>query len=283
MIYVSTGGYSKKKPSEIYKYLKKNGIFQIEFSGGKFDLEIKKLFKKKNPSIQFHNYFPPNQRPFVFNLSSANKEILNKSLSMAKKNIINSKKIGAKYFSLHAGFRIDPNLEELGEKIYKKRILKKTIAEKNFYKSIKQLVSYAKKYGIILLIENNVISKKNLKSFGENPFLFTRPEEIKDFFLKFGKSNNLGLLLDVAHLKVSSKTLGFDMYKAHKEIAKFTKGYHLSDNNGIKDSNQPFSENSWFWKNINKKAFFFTIEVYNVNIKTFFKLTNLIKKKLGTT
>ena len=46
-------------------------------------------------------------------------------------------------------------------------------------------------------------------------------------------------LVDVAHLKVSANTLNFDA-REYLEIFKKDKigGYHLSDNNGLVDSNK---------------------------------------------
>ena len=283
MIYISTGAFSKKKPTQTYKYLLKKNFSHIEFSCGKYDMELKKIIKKNSRNIQFHNYFPPKKNPFVFNLSSTNKAILNKSIVMAKENIRNSKKVGAKYFSFHAGFRTDPLLSELGNKIEQKKIIQKKVAKKIFYQSLKKLIIYAKKYGVILLIENNVVSKKNLKVFGENPFLLADPKEINDLFLDFQNENkNIGLLLDVGHLKISAKTLNFNLFKAHKKITKFVKGYHLSDNDGYSDSNKPFTKNSWFWKNMSNNAKFYTIEVYNVPHQKYYKLINLTKKKIAS-
>ena len=55
------------------------------------------------------------------------------------------------------------------------------------------------------MIENNVITKGNLQVFQDNPFLMSEPVEAKD---NEPVPNNVGMLLDVAHLKVSANTLG---------------------------------------------------------------------------
>ena len=39
--------------------------------------------------------------------------------------------------------------------------------------------------------------------------------------------NNINLLLDVGHLKVSATTLKFDYTKAIKKLDKYIKGYHF--------------------------------------------------------
>ena len=57
-------------------------------------------------------------------------------------------------------------------------------------------------------------------------------------------------------------------------------GYHISENDGKRDSNKSFNKNSWFWKFVPKKSEYVSIEVYISNPKTLYKLQNLAKKKL---
>ncbi len=282
MIFISTGGFNKKKGTEAYKYLKSKGFKNIEFSGGKFIKNFTKKIKSYKHNTQIHNYFPPPKKPFVLNLSSKNNVISSKSINFIKKNIINSKKIGSKFYSFHAGFRIDPNFRDLGKQINSGMLITKQEALNIFLKRVTVLSKFAKRHGIKLFIENNVISKINLKRFKSNPFLLTTPNEIISFFNKLSKeNNNVGLLLDVAHLKVSSKTLKFDLQKAHRSLKKYINAYHLSDNDGITDSNQKFSKNAWFWKHFKKNTDFITIEVYNVSGKDYTGLLNIVEKKLN--
>jgi len=56
----------------------------------------------------------------------------------------------------------------------------------------------------------------------------------------------LGLLLDTAHLKVSAKTLSFDLETGMKLITPNIKAIHHSDNEGILDNNQPLKNDYWF-------------------------------------
>ena len=281
MIFVSSGGFPKKTGFEIYEEFKKIGISSIEFSGGLYDQNFKKNLNKLDHKSQFHNYFPPPKKAFVFNLSSLNNLIANKSIKLIKKNILHTKRIGSKYFSFHAGYLVDPKPNDLGKKFTAKKIINKSTAEEIFLKRFIKINHFAKKHKVKLLIENNVVTKKNLKAYGENPFLLTEPKEILNFFKKLRSLKiDAGLLLDVAHLKVSSKTLGFNLEFGHKMLAKVIKGYHLSDNNSLIDSNSVFTEKSWFWKNLKKNAKFFTIEVYNIKIKNYLKLIKILKKKL---
>ena len=91
---------------------------------------------------------------------------------------------------------------------------------------------------------------------------------------------NVGLLLDVAHLKVSSNSLGFNLLEATKQIHPWIQGYHLSDNNGCSDSNQLLTSDSWFWKVLDKSKAYYVIEVYGVNTSELLNQYNLVYEKI---
>ena len=145
---------------------------------------------------------------------------------------------------------------------------------------VKTFRAFIKK-NVKILIENNVITKENYKRFNQDPLLLTHPKEIIKFFKKSHK--NVGLLLDVGHLKVSAKTYGFNLFKAHEKLKPYIEGYHLSDNDGLKDSNREFTKNSWFYNGLKKDVKYISIEVYSKNLKKLKSLQHLIKKKLRTT
>lgn len=278
MIYVSTGGL-KLRAIDAIKLLKKNKINNIELSGGIYETNLeKKLTKIKNIKTSFHNYFPVPKKSFVLNLGSTNKIILAQTIKHCRLAIRLSAKLGIKYYSLHAPFRISLKPEDLGKVKKRYKLEKKHRVEKIFKNSLDHLLEYSKKKGVKILIENNVISPDNYKKFKSNPFLLVSPKEISNFFTNY--RNDVGLLFDVAHFKVSSKTMGFDLTKGYNKIYKFINAYHLSDNNGFQDNNLFFSKNSWFIKKIKKNCLFYTIEVYSKDFKRIKKLINLIKKHI---
>ena len=166
------------------------------------------------------------------------------SLKQIKKSILLTKQMKAKYFSFHAGFRIDPNAKSLGKKLEFYKLLERSVALRIFKKNLLKINSYAKKRKVKILVENNVITKKNLDLFKDNPLLLTNPKEIINFFKLLPK--DIGLLLDVGHLKVSSKSENFDLKKAIKKLNKLIKGYHLSENNSIADQNKPLKKKYGF-------------------------------------
>lgn len=265
MIYFSTGGYKNKTFSEAIEDLKDSNIANFELSGGKYipNVEDKLLELSKDYSFSIHNYFPPSKMPFVFNLGSLNKDILNKSVAHVQDSIHLSSIVGAKFYSFHAGYLIDPQVDELGNKIKKRYLNDRQIALKSFIDKVNELSEYAEKLGIKLLIENNVLSKRNYENFGENPLLMVDFEETQKIMME--TNENVGLLIDVGHLKVSSKTLKYSVDNFFSDLDNYIDGYHLSDNDGFEDSNDKISKNSWFWQYIDKKADYFSLEIYNID------------------
>jgi hypothetical protein len=94
--------------------------------------------------------------------------------------------------------------------------------------------------------------------------------------------SNVGLLVDLAHLYVSSVTLGFNAVKAHNQISQWVHAYHLSENNGLEDLNWPVEEESWFWNCIRRDLDYYSLEVYGVSEVALSSQVNLVENKLLT-
>ena len=278
-IYISTGGFKNISAVQAIEKLKNIGINNIELSGGKYVPDLLKQIKKYNKlNLKAHNYFPPPKKPFVLNFASLDKKIYEKSENLVLQAINFSKEIKSTYYSFHAGFLCDVTPKEIGNKVKKKKLNSRKVCTEIFIDRIKKISKVAKKFGIKLMIENNVITKNNLLEFGENPFLMSEPKETKEILDLL--PDNVGMLLDVAHLKVSANTLGFKRSKMFSKCKKKIFGYHLSENNGNKDSNEAFNKNSWFWKFIPKKSEYVSIEVYENETKKLLNLLKLVKNKL---
>lgn len=279
-ISISTGGFKKLTGLQAAKYLKKNHISDIELSGGKYlkDQITKITSLKKTLNLRVHNYFPPSKYPFVINLASNNRKILNKSINHIKKAILLVKKLGGDTYSFHAGFRLDPNFKSLGKKFKKEILISEKKALRIFIRETKKISKFAKKNKVNILIENNVVTKKNLNEFKSNPFLLTNYKDTRNFFKIMPK--NVKLLIDVAHLKVSARTENLDPIKSIKIMNKFVGGYHFSDNNGYKDSNSQIKKDSWFLPYIKKNLNYYSIEVYNKSPKQLKQQINILNKRL---
>ncbi len=262
-INVSTGGFNYQKAEKTAKDFIDSGIKNIELSGGKYDPNVLTNINNLRDKAYFavHNYFPPPNKSFVLNLGSTNSYIYEKSINHVKKAIDLCKKIKSQEYSIHAGFRLDPEVNELGEKISAKRKLtSKKECEENFYSALEEINFYGQIKGVKIYIENNVVTKGNHKQFDENPFLLS---DAKDFFSFLEKRpKDIKLLIDVAHLKVSANTLNYNPKDLLSALKKETSAYHLSDNDGLADTNEPITNKSWFWEYINHKADFYTLEIY---------------------
>jgi len=261
-IFISTGGFRNLTAIQALEKLHKAEIQSVELSGGLFDSEFENKIGvwKNRLKIQCHNYFPPPSQPFVFNLASAHLPTLEKSLNLAKTAISLTSKLGAKQYAFHAGFRFDPDVRELGQVMGSHKLYLLEEAEFRFVKHVKALSAYAEGLGVQLLIENNVLSASNLDVFGENPFLAVTPEDT--FRLLNACGDKVGLLLDVAHWKVSAKSLALNLDSWFGICDPLIKGYHLSDNDGNADSNQPVTRESWFWSRIDSQKGPVTLEIY---------------------
>ena len=265
MIYISTGGFKNLNAIQAIKLLAKYKIYSFELSGGTYidnlDLQLKDL--PEEFKLIIHNYFPPPKTPFVLNLASLNENIYLKSFSHIKKSIKLASLLKSPYYSFHAGFLIDPNVKELGKNIKARGLYDKSKSLERFISSLKLLSQYASRYKVKLLVENNVLTKSNLIKFESNPLLMTDIKSTQEIVKSF--DDNLFFLCDVAHLKVSAQTLNFDP-SLYLEIFKDQiGGYHLSDNDGLSDSNKMVSKKSWFWPHIRKDLPYYTLEVYDQN------------------
>jgi sugar phosphate isomerase/epimerase len=280
MIFVSTGGKRQLASTQYAQELFLLGLKNIELSGGAFsdsferDLQTISLYM----NLRIHNYSPPPRDPFVFNLASTDCNIKRLSINHAKNSIILAAKFGANLYSFHAGFRIDPRVRELGTGFSKYSLIDRDIAIESFGEAVLGLAEFARYEGVKLLIENNVIGATNFKVYQEDPLLLTNSDEIKSFMPKMPA--NVGVLLDVAHLYVSSRTLGLDPILEHNEIASWVEAYHLSENNGLEDLNLPITENSWFWDCIKKDLNYYSLEIYGQKDIELPSQYNLAMKKI---
>lgn len=276
-IFVSTSG-TKESSIVAAKGLLSIKNIGIELSGGANDEETVQelqLIHNLGIGLMLHNYFPPPKVPFVFNLASQRTDITNCSINLAKNAIRISSDLGSKYYAVHAGFLIDPVHTELGKPIAKKEVFESIAAIETFRKNIHELAIYAKKFGVKILVENNVLSSVNLKTYQSNFLLMVTPEEI--FQMMDLLNEDVGFLLDVGHLKVSGHSLDFDYMKALILLNERVIGYHLSDNEGIADDHLKFNKDSWFLGKLNKNAQFATLEIHSQILEEIQSSINLLK------
>ena len=281
MVFVSTGGYSGRSADEVTDELNQNNIFNVELSGGKYKENLIQELEARKSSNNFrlHNYFPPPETPFVFNLASPDETVATKSLKHVENAIILSARLDNTVFGFHAGFLMDPKPVELGKRIKSRQLYDREDCLNIFLERVNRLSDFAMHEGVELLIENNVISKNNFDEFGVNAFLMATPDECE--FVMKNTATNVNMLLDVAHLKVSANSLDFDPAIIFSQCKSWIKGYHLSDNCGKRDSNECVTDDSWFWQYIDNRIDYLTLEIYNVSIDIIKSQLELVKDKLN--
>ena len=280
MINISTGGFRGKTAAEVCIELLGEGIKYIELSGGAYSATLLNDLQALRSDIQFqvHNYFPPPENPFVLNLGSLDPVIGERSIAHVEKALQWCSVLGADRYSFHAGFLLDPKVDELGRRIPNRNLFDRDQSIELFVSRVSKLAELAKKADITLMIENNVLSAKNAAEFPTNPLLMCDPQEC-DKVIKLMPAN-VSLLIDVAHLKVSANSLRFKpsylLYLCNERIA----GYHLSDNDGLEDSNMPFAADAWFWPHLKSDVGYYTVEVYGCAPKQLLQQANLVRSKL---
>ena len=218
-IYISTLCFSGTPISEILDKADANN-FNLEFSSGlPYDPNNIKYFNNfKNNFKLLHNYFPAPNVPFVINLASENKVVRELSLNHCLNNIELSAKNNINFYSAHSGFCVDPESNKLGKFIQVEKKFQRSKHLDIFLESLNKILTFAESLKVNFYIENNVVSKQNYsKNKNVNSFLCCDSDEINYVINEINRTN-FGLLLDTAHLKVSSSTLGLEKEKEVEKI-----------------------------------------------------------------
>jgi len=266
MIYVSSSCVRNIKIRDSVQELAENNFKNIELSGGteyyeNFENDLLELKEKYSLNYRCHNYFPPPKKPFVLNLASLNHETFQMSFDHLQQAIALSNRLGADKFSLHAGFFIDIKLNEIGETLSLDKLFDEKEAIERFCNAYNVIKEQAK--NVSLFIENNVFSKTNSDTYdGKNPFMMTNFREYNSLKEKI----DFNLLLDIAHLKVSAKTLRLDWEEEFENMISVSSYLHVSDNDRCHDLNNKLKKSSSLLsmlKQSDTKNKDFTLEVYD--------------------
>lgn len=264
MIFISTGCSQYKNIQDSLDEITSWGYDNIELTGGfnRNDFLSFNFDNYSNLNLQCHNYFPPPAKHFVLNLSGRD-DVYKNSINLIREAISFSNKYNAQKYGIHAGFRVDPKVSELGKKFDSVGLISVEEAEERMVNSLRLLNK--KNEDVKLYVENNVFSASNYQSYnGENPFLLCQFSDYE----RLAKHVDLNVLLDIGHLKVSCQTLGIDF---ENELAKFlelTDYIHVSDNDGTADQNLALDRNSETFKILNKYKSNFKNKTYTIEVYT---------------
>lgn len=242
-IFVSSACIKERSLKKNVLELKRLGFRSVELTGGlQFSDsnigDIQHLSELGDSSLQLHNYSPPVEQDFVLNLASLDEHTFQRSVSHVESSLRLSEELKLGKYAVHAGFYIPIEADELGKIITKRLLYDRKESFERFVSIVAHL--YSKAIGD-LYIENNVVSKANFDEYGENPFMLTCADE---YFELKERIPQLKILLDFAHLKVSCQSLGYSFEEEASRLVKETDYVHVSDNDGLSDSNQGVNQDS---------------------------------------
>lgn len=173
----------------------------------------------------------------VLNLASEDKTRRNETVRFFQRSIEQSAKIGAPFFSFHAGYVTDPvGRDEYGFALAEPALGAYDIAWDRFSSGVEVLGKLASQSGVGLLIENNVVSKGNT-----DKLLLAKPEEFSRFLNQSAVSDNIGILLDWGHWLITANTYQLNL-DSFLPLADRIDGIHLHLNDGWVDEHRPWQQ-----------------------------------------
>ena len=286
--FLSTGAFGRRQLADILPICIEHALDLELSSSARHTPDMMDILRPAMQQVRFlvHNYFPAPADPFVLNLASGDSALHQRSIEHCKRAIDLCTELGSPFYSVHAGFAFHLEPGDLGKpevqgKLDNSRYFGREDAYQRFVVTVKELGEYARSKNTDLLIENNVVAVENLVNNNVSPLLLTTPAEISRFFHDLG-DHSVRLLLDVAHAKVSARTFGIKPEDYFEQLSPHIEALHLSDNDGLRDSNKPYNENSWFIPFLGRfKSKTFVIEAYRLSLDQMLTLKDVLRKALA--
>lgn len=244
--YFSTSCMANIPLKDVLRQCEEYGIYSIELSAPHPYEPLEKVrellleFRHKGFRFTIHNYFPPQERDFVLNIASLDDNIRSQCRNLVGEALKLARVIESPIYGIHMGYLADGDVDSRGifqfkpEKYSRSLCLKQMSA---FVKDTTQEISN----GMILILENLFPGRTGNYSLG------CTFDEIKKIMSMVPEQ--VGLLLDLGHLNVSSHILGFDKFsfleKYLTEFGDTIYEVHLSENSGEADEHLPVGKESW--------------------------------------
>ena len=242
-IYVSTLNFGPAALSTLGDLSHGGRCPRVEISSGHpFEPDIPAWLqaqrRRYGVSLLLHNYAPPAPDGPLINLADRRPAVQARTVEFLKSSIELTKRLGADYYSFHAGYRVP---YEFGRKAYEaEERMSRSEALTRFIAALREVVAHAEVHGIHLGVENHVVESGN-----EANLILDGPDDFRALF-EAVDSPFLHLHLDVGHLNGTSRTLGFDRRAFVQEFLDKVMAVHLHDNDGRTDQHAPFGKEFWF-------------------------------------
>lgn len=236
----------------IFSRLEGLGLKHVELSAPHPHMETDTLiallqeWRGRGFSFLPHNYFPPPSEDFVLNAGSADPAVAAQSFDMISKAVRVGSAVNAPFHAYHAGYLYDAGVGDDGMfRFFRDTFIgdEKTlaIAVDTVRKAAGLLAEAPLPCGV--LIENLFPTEK-----GWRHSLACTPDDLVEFF-DAAADDRVGMLLDLAHLKVTCTYCDLDPDKALDQILEKlgdkVRALHLSDNDGTRDSHLPIDPKGW--------------------------------------
>lgn len=271
MIFVSTSCLKGTRDlASVLEVYGDHGISNVELGSSHEYIGGVKDVLKEHFDMNFivHNYFPPVKEPFIMNLAAQDEQIRSNSITICKRAIDLCNKFDYSLYSFHPGFRMKKTLG-LNFDMNSNYIVPYDAAFEAFCLSVEDISAHAKKKGVNIALEN--LEHQN------RAYMMTRPWEFIRFLDNFPE---VGVLLDVGHLKIASQKFGFSIKDFVKSVKDNIFAVHLHENDGESDLHlEPLNSNLLnYLENINCDIF--VLESRNLSIDRIMKNVNFLEGRV---
>jgi sugar phosphate isomerase/epimerase len=116
-VFASSGVFDAPDLVSVLELASGWGVTHIELSSGvPYAKDLVEVVRSRRSEFRFlvHNYFPPPPNPFVLNIASSNPAVLKSSIDHCLSAIRVAAELGAPFYSVHAGYALDPKITDLG-------------------------------------------------------------------------------------------------------------------------------------------------------------------------
>lgn len=274
--YLSTSLCRNQKLEEAIKYCGSLSNNFVELSAPhpyqsieEISLLLKNFFKE-GYKFTLHNYFPAPEKSFVLNIASDDIKIQSSCKKLVNNALKLSKDANSKIYGLHAGYLSKAKAKSDGMFEFDVEQMSYNSALDTSLKFINDYVEKFNQHGVIFLVENL------FPSVARNSSLNCNFQQITDLMDNLPKE--VGLLLDLGHMNISSNIMEFDRNKfLDQYLSKYSDRLHevhISENNGLKDEHRALEEKSWQYDAIDKISkikrnnsdIFYCLESRNANM-----------------
>jgi len=269
-------------------------IKNVELSGPHPYVPFEEMFldlqryRDSGMSFIIHNYFPPPEFNFTLNIASFKETVIENSGLLINAALDLSQKIGAPFYGCHAGYLADAQANEEG--IFQFDIESIRTPEDSISQTVRTVGNILRKRSKNLPPEGILLENLFPATPKKNFSLACTPSEIS-CLLEAIDDERVGLLLDLAHLELTSSLYGCNAETFLEDIitkaGKYIKAVHLSGNDGKNDNHLPLEPGSWKFaaakriKETKGSKIPFTLECRGVDNDTLLFQIDLLCKSLG--